>query len=310
MKEITYGDINFKYDQSLSTEYINLEYDEKLCCKMKLMKKYTSLERSEILQRSWSFSRKHVIYADFECTTDGEYHKPYLISFQSAKAKHTMNCYGQDCVTEFLNYLPTGSLVYFHNLTYDISFIRNKLNFILDNPIIKNSRTYQLDGKYKNKIFRFKDTYAIIPTALKTFSEMFKLPIEKEVFPYDYYTENIVFNDNIFGNLKDVSQMSSDPDQFIENCKKLKLLDQSNQQFNIKEYAKYYCMKDVEVLKIGFEQFRENLLKRFNIDVYDSVSISSIVDKYFNETVYSLNGNIYELANKPREFISQCVYGG
>jgi hypothetical protein len=57
------------------------------------------------------------------------------------------------------------------------------------------------------------------------------------------------------------------------------------------------------------EYFRVCLLKEFGLDVYDFITISNIANRVMEERVYWSNGNLYDLANKPREFISKRVHG-
>jgi hypothetical protein len=63
-------------------------------------------------------------------------------------------------------------------------------------------------------------------------------------------------------------------------------------------------------LRQGFEKFRKDFLHEFELDVYNFISISRIANKLLEQEVYNKNGNIYELANTTREFISKCVLGG
>jgi hypothetical protein len=99
--------------------------------------------------------------------------------------------------------MPSESLIYFHNLSYCINFIVNKLDRV-SNPIIKNGRTMSLYGVFQRKKFTFKDSYSIIPSKLRDFPKMFKLESgEKEVFPYQYYSSDLLKNDNKIGIVED-----------------------------------------------------------------------------------------------------------
>jgi uncharacterized protein YbaR (Trm112 family) len=51
-------------------------------------------------------------------------------------------------------------------------------------------------------------------------------------------------------------------------------------------------------------------MTEFGLDVYSFISISSIANNLLEREVYNKNGNIFELANASREFISKCVLGG
>jgi hypothetical protein len=80
--------------------------------------------------------------------------------------------------------------------------------------------------------------------------------------------------------------------------------------FRLDFYSNYYCDQDVNILPHGFEKFLSDLLKEFGLDVYNFISISSIVNRLLEREVYNKNGNVFEIANTPREFISRCVLGG
>ena len=99
-----------------------------------------------------------------------------------------------------------------------------------------------------------------------------------------------------------------DREQFYENVRKIAAIDDST--FDMRKYCEFYCKQDVNILQQGFEYFRKSLLEEFNLDAYDFVSISSIANRYMELNCYWPNGNLYDLSNKPRDFISRCVIGG
>ena len=127
------------------------------------------------------FNREHVYYFDFECSTDG-IHKAYCLCYSNELGIEG-SYYGSDCAKKFLDMLPTNSLCYAHNLSYDICFIISLLDRVIDNPIIKSGKTMSLTGVYHRKMLLFKDTYSIISTKLAKFPTMFHLESgPKEVF--------------------------------------------------------------------------------------------------------------------------------
>ena len=230
--------------------------------------------------------------------------------------------YGEDCARRFLEQLPNNTLAIAHNLSYDISFLIDSLTIIYSNPIIKNGRVLQLVAAYKVKVYKdhkwqdvmnritFKDSYAIIPKALKEFPKMFQLDSgRKEVFPYNYY--NSTNTKSIYGDIKEALECIpiNEQEQFLKNLQELNCV-KDNVSFNMITYAEFYCQQDVRILKEGFETFRTLLLNQFNLDTYNFVSISSIANRYMELNCYWKNGNLYDLANTPRDFISRCINGG
>ena len=309
-REIHYGDFapfhTCQYKQKVAP-IEKLHYNAKWCTRLKEPKK------SKNPGKKWLFQLNKVVYADFECSTDG-IHKPYNICAMTAEGI-PFSAWGEDCAEQFLKWseITDGTLIYFHNLSYDINFIMRHLDCVMGTPIIKSGRTLQIDAKYKTKCLRFKDSLAIISKRLEMFPEMFGLEgIQKEVFPYTFYDSEHVKHP--FGDIEEACEhLKTDEDrqQFRENIKQLQCEDDEGVGlFDLAKYSTFYCMQDVRILREGFERFRNDLLKEFDIDAYNFVSISSIANRLFEKEVYWKNKNLYDLAGTPREFISRAVLGG
>lgn len=309
-KPIYLGD--FLYSSTLYKEKVepikNLYYSAKYCCRLK----------AENIKKSSKnrFIREHVIYADFECSTDG-IHEEYCICAMIPKTDKLSDIYfkefGTSCAYKFLDWIPNNSVVYFHNLSYDINFILNKVSKVCGIPIIKQNRVYQMETIYRKKKIIFKDSYSVINKKLKMFPIMFKLNSgEKEVFPYAYYTKSLLKNDNNIGIISEAKKFikSDEHDQFEKNINLIKNCRIDDNHFYLDVYALFYCEQDVRILMLGFEQFRKDLKNIFDIEVYDFVSLSSIANRIMEKNIYWKNGNLYDLAGVPREFISKCVEGG
>jgi hypothetical protein len=252
----------------------NLKYDPLLCTRVKMnMKPFVHRYR-------------YIFYADTETCTD-QIHQEYNICFIRNDGKCRCQIFGLNCVTEFLERMPHESLIYFHNLSYDINFIVNKLTRCFP-PIIKNGRTFELSGLYKGKKLTFKDSFAIINRPLRDFPAMFKLDSgEKEVFPETYYNSELVAKGNtveiISEALKHVKEQARE--HFVQNIDNIKNCQISDEKFKLDVYSNFYCDQDVKILQLGFENFRASLLKEFELDVYDFISISSIANKFLEREV-------------------------
>ena len=303
----TYSTTLYKHDLApLHT----LRYNPEYCTRLK--QPYEKKPNATKKKSKYVFDLKKVIYAYFECSTDGV-HKAYNICAMTTDGKE-LSAFGDDCAFDFLNWneVIDGTQIYFHNLSYDINFLIGKFTQILGTPIIKSGRTLSLDCRYKGKVLRFKDSFAVISKRLNMFPKMFNLAdIQKEVFPYTYYTSGKL-QDSHIGNIEDAAKtLKNDVDrqQFIENLEKIDcIIDKDS--FDMEKYSTFYCMQDVRILKEGFEKFRNDLLKEFDIDAYYFVSISSIANRLFEKTVYWKNHNLYDVSGTPREFISRAVHGG
>ena len=257
---------------------------------------------------------EHICYFDFEASTDTSPHQPYLVSC-CIDDEPIKSFWGLDCVRRFLKHVPNNTLCLAHNLSYDFSFLIDFFLFIYAEPIIKNGRILQIRTGYKDKWMKqakhliFKDSFAIIPKLLRLFPTMFQLDSgRKEVFPYNYYNSKNVLTK--FGSINEALNFipNNEQDQFIINLKELKCIYKD--EFNMETYATFYCEQDVRILKQGFETFRKLLLEQFNLDAFNYVSISAIANKYMELNCYFKNGNLYDLANTPRDFISRCIIGG
>ena len=49
--------------------------------------------------------------------------------------------------------------------------------------------------------------------------------------------------------------------------------------FDMWKYASFYCQQDVKILRLGFNQFGQGIIKDFNIDPFKFISISSLANE-------------------------------
>lgn len=289
---------------------------------------------------------KHTINIpfDFETTTDGSAHKPYMISYgileNDEQIIKTKTKTGEDCGKKMLMDIAHHLLVYLnkklgnlisldfkgrklltgvlnrffvitliaHNITYDIQFL---IKHVKDyNPIYRASN--KICGgnmRFYGITLNLKDTYAITDCALGKFGEFFKFDIEKEILPYGIYTNKNIEKEYVSINKALKFLKDSDHDQFKRNIKKLKLHNPKNKdQYDHMEYAKYYCERDVEVMMKGYKTFKQWCKNDFNIDLDNFLTISSIADEILtSEGCYDGCYNINGIA---RYFIQKTNAGG
>lgn len=291
-----FEDGKFKYTSELGQrwEYTNDEIDiNNPLCKPLIYKK--------------KFKSKHtkIVYADVESTTNEQYHVPFMISWHSSGNKKISTLCGKNCIEEFLDRLYSGSLVYFHNMKYDLSFIVNKVDSV-KRSIEKGGVKYQLDVTYKGKNITFRDSYKMISKPLSSFNKMFKLDVKKEVFPYDAYTSPYIFDNymmEISLALKHVKD--KDHEDFMLLVKPFLINDRYFDHF---AYAKMYCERDVEVLKKGMDTFSKWMYQVTKLNTFDYLTLPSFADAFFKE-----NGayeGIYKIGGDCRAFIQKSVMGG
>ena len=265
-----------------------------------------------------------VFYADFETRTMSDEHellaehKPFLICASMRGNNFVTSFYGHNCDVDFMEYLPDNATVYFHNLGYDGNFLA-KFGIQSVGTIRKGNKMYRLVVKYlsrngETKKIYFRDSLALISAPLSRFPVMFKLEGEKEVFPYNYYTKHIIDNPTsalISECHKYEAKKWNDEtmEQFKKNIIKADAyIDEEH--FDAKKYSEFYCRRDVEILRDGFEIFRNGCLSDFDLDVDKFLTASSLANAYFTKEIYHQNENLYEYSGLLREYIKKAVLGG
>ena len=234
-------------------------------------------------------------------------HRPYMLCLSNEDGTIKKTFKGISCILDFLEFIPDKAIVYFHNLKYDLSFIAKY--GISGQAVRKGSTTYQCDIRYFKKQIRLRDSYCLIHAPLANFPKMFNLgTLEKEVFPYQYYTLSRL--QNKYGEIEEAVnylQNSDDADHFRKNALKY---SKDGITFDMYAYCEYYCARDVDVLRAGFNKFRSDVLKDLQPDIAESLTAPSLAHKYFNREVYEHNPEIKALGGLPAEFIRNAIHGG
>ena len=268
-----------------------------------------------------------IFYADFEADVTKETHKPFMCFVKSSSGKIKRTFIGEDCAKQFLEFIPHNSLVYFHNLTYDIRMFAH-LGIV--KSVIKETKTLSAEIEFgtisyfdkrkkkqvtiPKKIF-IKDSLAILNCKLIDLPARFGLKnIKKELFPYKYYTlerlKQNIGTINETGENEDKKWTIDDYETFNENIDSIPECRMDNNHFNMEKYCEFYCMQDVEVLRLSFNKFQRDFYKEFKINIFNELTISGIANKYFRKQVYEKNGNLYEYSGHVQHFIQKAVRGG
>jgi len=303
-----------------------------------LMENKPAGERHEIVLNTY--------YFDFETTTarndkTDTIHKPYCLYTD----KHPRGFFGRDCGRQFLNYLVSKYGVekdqvmkkevklktktkiietdlyeevmdgkrfirlIAHNSSYDFRFILKYL-YNLDTiekgtGLMNATANYTANGK--TIAIQVRDSLKMINMPLRNFGSCFGLEQEKEVMPYDLYTE-----ENIEINFLDIDYCLSfvkeeEKEKYLDNCNKWDCFI-GNNKINILKYSGKYCYIDCIVLKNGYEKFRELVKTGIGLDITNYMTLPSMANDYLvREGCYD---GVYKLSGVPRHFIQQCVVGG
>ena len=299
-------------------DYTDLDYDEKICCKL--------VKKEKPKEKQWT----QIYYSDYETDVTVSPHKPYLncTVWRDKEKIHCVSFTGNNISEELLDFLQDGSLTYFHNLKYDGCFFINTVGWrvkILERTgtILQIVLTKNISKK-KTKTLTFRNSYSFISAPLCSFADMFQLNVHKEVMAYKLYTEHNINRCNVSAlefqlqyyaenkDNKSLKEISLDWKQLIENAKIANAYNDLT--IDIMQYAKFYCKKDCIVLMKGMEKFNDDLMEvfkqmRINIGcVHNFISISSI--GYQFAKMYGCFDECYELSGKPQNFIQRCVCGG
>ena len=262
-----------------------------------------------------------IYFADTETDTSGSYHVAFCIAYaEQDETDNNFNIidehqeikfeFGRDCLTRFLDNIENNSLVYFHNLGYDI---RQFNEYIINKECCKNTKVMNTEIIYKGKKIYFKDTLSIVSMKLADFPKSFNLDCgQKEMFPYKYYTFENFEKLNNLGIISEAGkqELKHNWNQkiFEENLNKLGIAKDG--KFNMVEYVKFYCCQDVRILKQGFQKFRKMCWESLKIDVNKTLTAPSLANQYFTREIYEKIPDYYLYGGIVRAFIQKAVYGG
>ena len=262
-----------------------------------------------------------IYFADTETDTSGPHHVAFCIAYsEQDELDNNFNIidehqeikfeFGRDCLTKFLDKLENNSLVYFHNLGYDI---RQFNEYIINKECCKNTKVMNAEIIYKGKTIYFKDTLSIVSMKLADFPKSFNLDCgQKEMFPYKYYTFENFEKLNNLGVISEAGKQelkhSWNQKIFEENLNKLGIAKDG--KFNMVDYVKFYCCQDVRILKQGFQKFRKMCWESLKIDVNKTLTAPSLANQYFTREIYEKIPDYYLYGGIVRAFIQKAVYGG
>ena len=253
--------------------------------------------------RSKELNYKNIVFADLETLVINVVHTPYTASWK-INDNVVENKYGFNCIKSMLYNIPDSSIIWFHNLGFDIRFLIKYLSISSRECLIETGNSMKrIKAKYFGKNLCFQDTKAFLAMPLKDMPEMFYIEnLDKECFPHDLMNENTYNKPMLWSYIVDNFK---DHQILLENAEKIgAMLDCDGELYlNIKKYAIHYCNKDVEVLASCFTKFRQLIKERFDQDVYAFVSLPSLAqfilrDEDCFEGCVSLKGELLNFCRK------------
>lgn len=265
----------------------------------------------------------NIIYADNESFVSNadRVHRLYLLGYcKKSDVDDKVNILNvcdfkneQFLINEFMADITKcatiSALVYYHNLKYDYHLLEKFIN--IQSRCEKDGNLYSVKATYifnKRKVYvEFRDSYKIIPFALQKFTKEFNLDKKyhkKEAIAYEYYTRE---NNNVMIKKEIYEDFLSYEDREIYNTEVKNYINRDG-LFNPTKYYMDYLKLDCLVLKKGLEKFAKIIEELTELNLYASLTISSLTNKYMEsqgayDGVYSITGNL-------REYVSRAIYGG
>lgn len=284
-------------------------------------------EQKPYLIKNKIITNKKIYIADIETYVNDETHKLQLIGLSNYDNDIVviMNVCDeifinetiskeQMIVNKWLNLMTNNgkndALCYYHNVKYDYTILEPYIN--ITEKCEKNNILYSVKITHRNRTIELRDSYKILPFALKKFQKEFNLDEQykkKEAINYTYYT---VENNNKRINISEYTKNLSIKEQsiFLKNIQNEPSYDKLTNTFNPMEYYMEYLRLDCLVLKKGIQKF-DSLIKEITknkTSIYDYLTISSLTDKFM--TLEGAYENIYEVKGNLRAYIAKAVYGG
>ena len=217
-----------------------------------------------------------LFYYDIETQIEDSIQVPNYLVCMASDGLVYFDFYGSDCIESFLEWLisdgaKTPRILVAHNAgRFDLYPILKVLYKWCLQPelLVRGQRILCLTlKKYKLK---FIDSFNFIPIHFKQFSKMFNISTTKGTFPFLLNTaENQNYNSafpekKYFAIDTMTSQQRKEFDIWYEN----KAQKYIGKTYNLRRELSYYCLTDVDLLRMGCETFREDFLGKCNLDPF------------------------------------------
>ncbi len=242
---------------------------------------------------------ENIVYCDFETIVVNNKHYVTCFSFLPATeltgiskaiykiTENNIEIISENLLTEFFdlcfNFLnssfKTKAFFIFHNLgKFDSLFLLNYCSKYYNEKIdiiIRDNIIYEIILTYNNKKIIFRDSYLLFPVSLEKMSLLFNLKYKKDI------------NWNHLSNIEDFNSKN-----FVESLKE-------------------YCLNDTYVLREAFNLYIQLISKKFQLNLLDNLTLSSLSLKIFRLHYYDYkNSPIDNLNNNFDLFIRKAFKGG
>jgi hypothetical protein len=264
-------------------------------------------------KQAYDKGEQDVYYFDFETTTDGDKHVPYLCSWIKNDYEPVSKM-GKWCGLDFLQSITKDSTIIVHNLGYDFTFL---IPYLSCPECIRqsSSRVPSAKASFYNKQtgmtwkLSFKCSYTLTDLGLGKFKDVFALKdVKKDVMPYGAYNRDTVNHKEIgIEYAEKFFKKDDDKIEFRKNIKEWKLQTRKG-YFNHIEYSKIYCEHDVMTTKRGFQIYRSWIKDVTGLDIMNYCTVASFADAYLIKK--GCYNNCVSMSGTIREYLQGFVVGG
>ena len=233
-----------------------------------------------------------------------------------------------------LGHKLTHKVVYFHNLKYDRTLFEKDPNMRITNVCDKDSTVYSIKVRFMGCNFQIRDSYKLIPEALRNFASAYSLPAslqKKEYSVYTFFAPENARDEYACSPRQYVSSRVFDGDRAKDDDLRQDYIAKLTQHLQTlrgtpivctglccegtghfhpwllyKDYLKF----DVLILAAGLLTFRREMLHITDneLDPLQSLTLPSFANRYMGHNG-SFDGT-YELASELRAYQGQAVAGG
>lgn len=197
-------------------------------------------------------------------------------------------------------------LMYAHNASYDLQLLFSccrtskmlrKQQWVKSwNGIFTTTGVY---GSNRGTLsITVHDSYQMIPEKLAKFPNIFKLPAEKEFYPYDHYT------------ISHIVENVSYPWEHVPEDMRETLTSLQDEHGDVACYAlaEHYCKMDVWLLQQGVQIFRRWMKEVTGLYLDDYITLSHLAKNYMIRC--GVFEGVFTVTRHVMEFIRKTVVGG
>ncbi len=204
--------------------------------------------------------------------------------------------------------LPTPMLIYAHNLSgFDGILLFKYLVSIADTvkPVYHNGRLMSMTVKYPQKlclpVMVFRDSYLMLPSALRSLARLFGYILGKGFFPFD-------FNDIFYKGVIPSYQYWQASGMIYSEYEAI-YKEYENKDWCFKTEAIKYCMQDCMALHYVLSKFNHLIFNSFKVDMTKSLTLPSLAKRIY-QTMFIPEDSIYKLPRSIEEDIRSSYTGG